>query len=145
MLAGTPPKTGKTAGPVEDTDPAVLGEAAPRIRGKVVIVRAGANPAAQATAAAAVGAAAVLIAQPEDTPLPSMPAGRAAAPVIGVTGEAAKDVLEARTRHQRQLRRPGTRAQGGDRTGAQRVHVHRPGPVRRRSARSPISPRTAAR
>jgi hypothetical protein len=94
VLAGTPPKAGETAGPVQDIDPAVLGEAATRIRGKVVIVRAGANPAAQAAAAAAVGAAAVLIAQPADTPLPSLPAGRSAAPVIGVTGEAAKDVLE---------------------------------------------------
>lgn len=94
VLAGTPPTTGTTAGPVEDTDSAALSDIATQVRGKVVIVRAGANPAAQATAVAAVGAAAVLIAQPTDTPLPALPAGRAAAPVIGVTGEAAQDVLK---------------------------------------------------
>ena len=132
VLAGTPPKAGKTAGPVEDTDPAVLGEAATRIRGKVVIVRAGANPAAQAAAAAAVGAAAVLIAQPEDTPLPSLPAGRSAAPVIGVTGEAAKDVLELEPGTSVSFGAPERGPKGETAAGAQRVHVHRPGPVRRR-------------
>ncbi len=94
VLAGDPPPSGTTAGPVEDTDPAVLGEVQTRIRGKVVIVRAGANPAAQAAAAAAVGASAVLLADPRERPLPALAAGRAAAPVIGVTGEAAEAVLK---------------------------------------------------
>jgi hypothetical protein len=94
VLAGDPPDSGTTAGPVEDTDPAVLGEVQTRIRGKVVIVRAGANPTAQAAAAAAVGASAVVLADPRERALPAMPAGRAAAPVIGVTGEAAEEVLE---------------------------------------------------
>ena len=59
MLAGDPPPGGQTAGPVTDTDTATLGKALTRIRDKVVIVKAGANPAAQAAAAAAVGARAV--------------------------------------------------------------------------------------
>ena len=59
-----------------------------------MIVRAGANPAAQAAAAAAVGASAVLLADPRERPLPALAAGRAAAPVIGVTGEAAEAVLK---------------------------------------------------
>jgi hypothetical protein len=94
VLAGDPPASGTTAGPVQDTDPAVLGEAQARIRGKVVIVRAGANPGAQAAAAAAVGASAVLLADPRERALPALSAGRAAAPVIGVTGEVAEAVLE---------------------------------------------------
>ena len=94
VLAGDPPPSGTTAGPVDDTDPAVLGKVQTRIRGKVVIVRAGDNPAAQAAAAAAVGASAVVLADPRERPLPALSAGRAAAPVIGVTGETAEDVLE---------------------------------------------------
>jgi len=93
VLAGKPPAGGKTAGPVEATDPAQLGDKT-QLRGKVVIVKAGENPGAQAAAAAAVGAAAVVLAQAKDEPLPSLPAGRSAAPVIGVTGEAAARVLE---------------------------------------------------
>ena len=73
MLAGDPPDSGQTAGPVTDTDPAVLGREQTRIRDKVVIVRAGANPAAQAAAAAAVGARAVLLADPRERPLPGDP------------------------------------------------------------------------
>ncbi|WP_028066352.1 S8 family serine peptidase [Solirubrobacter soli] len=96
VLAGDPPPNGQTAGPVSATDTAALGESLTRIRGKVVIVEAGANPAAQAAAAAAVGAKAVVIARPQDTPLPALSAGRAAAPVIGVTGEPAKQLLEAK-------------------------------------------------
>ncbi|HET6549357.1 MAG TPA: S8 family serine peptidase, partial [Solirubrobacter sp.] len=94
VLAGTPPQDGTTAGPVEDTDAAVLGDIQTRLRGKVVIVRAGANPGAQAAAAAAVGAAAVVLADPRDEPLPAIAAGRAAAPVVGVTGDAADDILK---------------------------------------------------
>ncbi|HEX6025468.1 MAG TPA: S8 family serine peptidase [Solirubrobacter sp.] len=94
VLGGDPPDKGTTAGPVEEPDPAVLGKLQTRIRGKVVIVRAGANPTAQAATAAAVGAAAVVLADPRERALPAMPAGRAAAPVIGVTGEAAEAVLD---------------------------------------------------
>ena len=134
MLAGDPPPSGTTAGPVEDTDPAVLGEVQTRIRGKVVIVRAGANPAAQAAAAAAVGASAVLLADPAERPLPALSAGRAAAPVIGVTGETAEDVLELK---------PGTEISFGETERAPAVRragggaglaVHLPGPERRRPA-----------
>jgi hypothetical protein len=95
VLAGTPPPDGRTAGPVDATDTTALGKAFTRIRGKVVIVEAGANPASQAAAAAAVGAKAVVLAQPKDTPLPAISAGRAAAPVIGVTGDAARKLLQA--------------------------------------------------
>ena len=94
VLSGKPPASGTTAGPVQDTDAAVLGASQTKIRGKVVIVRAGANPAAQAAAAAAVGASAVLLARPGDDPLPSISAGRSAAPVVGVTGDAAEQVLK---------------------------------------------------
>ena len=48
VLAGDPPTDGVTAGPVSATDIAELGKAQTRIRDKVVIVEAGANPAAQA-------------------------------------------------------------------------------------------------
>ena len=96
VLAGDPPPGGQTAGPVTDTDTATLGKALTRIRDKVVIVKAGANPAAQAAAAAAVGARAVVIAAPGDEPLPAMAAGRAATPVIGVTGDAANELLKAK-------------------------------------------------
>ena len=97
-----------------------------------MIVRAGANPAAQAAAAAALGAAAVLLAQPDDVPLPAISAGRAAAPVIGVTGDAANDVLELK---------PGTAVTFGasQRAPTSEAHdpaglpEHRPGPVRGRA------------
>jgi hypothetical protein len=96
VLAGDPPKDGVTAGPVAETDPAKLGAAQTRIRDKVVIVKAGANPAAQAAAAAAVGARAVVIADPREQPLPALAAGRAAVPVVGVTGAPAEDLLKAK-------------------------------------------------
>ena len=101
MLAGDPPDGGKTAGPVTDTDPAV---ARPRDRRasatRIVIVKAGANPAAQAAAAAAVGARAVLLADPaDDRPLPAISAGRAAVPVIGITGDAAAEGARGQARH----------------------------------------------
>jgi len=94
-LAGTPPRDGTTAGPIEDTSAEALTAVATRLRGKVVIVKTGANPAAQAAAVAAAGARAVVLASTDDeAPLPAISAGRAAAPVIGVTGEAADAVLE---------------------------------------------------
>ena len=70
--------------------------AAPRLTGHVALVHAGANPVAQATAAAAAGARAVLLAEPRKRALPLMPAGRVAAPVIGLTGAAAKAALDAK-------------------------------------------------
>ncbi len=94
-VLGGAPVSAKSAGPVTSTDPAKLD--AQRLRNTAVIVRAGANPAAQAAAAAAVGARVVVIADPrDDRPLPAMAAGRAAAPVVGVTGEAAAKLLKVK-------------------------------------------------
>ncbi len=95
VLGGTPAGA-KSSGPVTAADPAELGGAQPTLRGTAVIVRAGANPAAQAAAAATTGAAVVLLADPrDDRPLPAISAGRAAAPVVGVTGKAAEKLLAA--------------------------------------------------
>jgi hypothetical protein len=105
VLGGDPPKDGATAGPVAGADAAVIGRRQTRIRDKVVIVKAGANPAAQAAAAAAVGARAVIVADPREQPLPAMAAGRAAVPVVGVTGDAAAELLKAK---------PGTEVAFGD-------------------------------
>ena len=66
---------------------ALLARRAPSVAGRVALVRAGDNPVAQATAAAGAGARAVLLADPRDRPLPMMPAGRVAAPVVGLTGD----------------------------------------------------------
>ncbi len=95
LLAGAPPPGGlKTAGPLETTDPADLLAGGERsLRGRLVVVRAGDEPVARAAAAAAAGARAVLLAEPRSRPLPAIPAGRIAAPVLGVTGEAAGAVL----------------------------------------------------
>jgi hypothetical protein len=95
LLSGFPPP-GRltTAGPVEATDPAeLLAGDARSLRGKLAIVRAGDAPVARASAAAAAGARAVLLADPRRRPLPAIPAGRIAAPVLGVTGAAAEAVL----------------------------------------------------
>jgi hypothetical protein len=93
-LGGTPPH-GSTplAGPVTGIDPAALLASGPRLAGRVALVRAGENPGAQAAAAAAAGARAVLLAEPRRRVLPLMPAGRVAAPVVGLTGAAAKAAL----------------------------------------------------
>ncbi len=93
VLGGTPPRSATTAGPVSGTDEVALGKLQTALRGKLVIVRAGDNPGAQAAAAAAVGAAAVLLADPRSRPLPAIAAGRAGAPVIGVTGTGARTLL----------------------------------------------------
>ena len=62
VLGGAPNKDPLTAaGPVTSADPAVLGREAPQLRGKAVIVRAGADPSAQAAAAANTGARLVLL------------------------------------------------------------------------------------
>jgi hypothetical protein len=94
LLSGFPPPGGiETAGPVEATDPAELLRGS-SLRGRLAVVRAGDEPVARAAAAAAAGARAVLLAEPRSRPLPAIPAGRIAAPVLGVTGEAAEAVLE---------------------------------------------------
>jgi hypothetical protein len=94
LLSGAPPPAGlETAGPVDETDPASL-LAGKSLRGRLVVVRAGDEPVARAAAAAAAGARAVLLADPRRRPLPAIPAGRIAAPVLGVTGEAAEAVLD---------------------------------------------------
>ena len=103
-VLGGAPAPAKASGPVIATDPAKLD--APKLRNTAVIVRAGANPAAQAAAAAAVGARVVIVADPRnDRPLPAMAAGRAAAPVVGVTGEGAEKLLKVK---------PGTEIAFGD-------------------------------
>jgi hypothetical protein len=97
LLGGAPPTSPLTAaGPVSTTDPVALGRLARQLRGKAVIVRAGADPSAQAAAAANSGAALVLVADTRDRPLPAMAAGRGAAPVIGVTGSAAGKLLDTK-------------------------------------------------
>lgn len=96
VLAGAPPaRVLRTGGPVDaDTAVALLHRRAPRLQGRLAVVRAGANPTAQVAAAAAAGAAAVLLAQPEDRrPLPTVPVGRVDVPVLGVTGAGARAVL----------------------------------------------------
>jgi len=96
LLAGFPPP-GRltTAGPVEATDPSeLLGDAAESLRGKVAVVPAGDEPVARAAAAAAAGARVVLLAEERERPLPSIPAGRVVAPVVGVTGAAARAVID---------------------------------------------------
>ena len=88
----------RAAAPARSTrpTPSSCSRAAPRLTGRLALVHAGANPVAQATAAAAAGARAVLLAEPRKRVLPLMPAGRVAAPVIGVTGAAAKAALDAK-------------------------------------------------
>ena len=76
-LGGSPAAVaGRTAGPVASTDPRRL----QAVRGRVAVVRAGADPSARAAAAAAAGARAVLVADPGRGPLPAMPAGRVGVP-----------------------------------------------------------------
>lgn len=83
------------ARPVEATTAAtLLGGGQPPLQGRLAIVRAGANPAAQAAAAAAAGAGAVVLARPDGHPLAAMPAGRVPVPVLGVTGEGASALLD---------------------------------------------------
>jgi hypothetical protein len=96
LLSGFPPPGRMTtAGPVDTTDPAeLLADESHSLRGRLAVVRAGDEPVARAAAAAAAGARAVLLADPRNRPLPAIPAGRVAAPVLGVTGPAAEDVLD---------------------------------------------------
>ena len=97
VLGGAPTGSAPLAGPVDAIDAAALLARGPRLGGRVALVRAGANPSAQAAAAAAAGARAVLLAEPRRRrPLPLMPAGRVAAPVVGLTGAAASAALAAK-------------------------------------------------
>ena len=90
MLAGDPPDSGQTAGPVTDTDPAVLGRAPTRIRDKVVIVRPAPTRPRRPRRPPPSARAPSCSPSPSEQPLPAIPAGRAAVPVIGVTGDAAE-------------------------------------------------------
>jgi hypothetical protein len=94
-LAGSPPQAAglRLAGPVSATEPAALVRAGARLVGRVALVRAGADPGAQAAAAAAAGARAVVLADPRQRPLAAAPAGRVGVPVIGVTGAGARALL----------------------------------------------------
>jgi hypothetical protein len=86
----------ETAGPLDTADLSkLLVPGGPALQGRLVVVRAGENPPARAAAAAAAGARAVLLADARKQPLAAMPAGRVGVPVLGVTGEAAEDVLRA--------------------------------------------------
>jgi Subtilase family len=93
---GGKPAPGKLAGPVTSTDAAALLRGRPSVAGRVALVRAGDNPVAQATAAAGAGARAVILADSRDRPLPMMPSGRVPAPVVGLTGAAAKAALKGK-------------------------------------------------
>jgi hypothetical protein len=92
---GGRPVPGKLAGPVTSTDTAALLRGR-RVAGRVALVHADDDPVAQATAAAGAGARAVVLADPGDRPLPMMPSGRVPAPVVGLTGKAAKAALGAK-------------------------------------------------
>ena len=127
-----------TAGPVDATDPSkLLADGSRSLRGRLAIVRAGDEPVTRAAAAAAAGARAVLLAEPRDRPLPAIPAGRIAAPVLGVTGPAAEAVLGEDPGRDRRGRRRGGRqpagrpAVGGVRDRDGDVAVLEPRPVRR--------------
>ena len=119
VLAGDPPPNGQTAGPVSATDTAALGKSLTRIKGKVVIVEAGANPAAQAAAAAAVGARAVVIAKPGDAT---------------AAGDQRRPLRHTRHRRHRRRRQRPPQGQAGHRD---RVRRHRAGTHLRRAARRP--------
>jgi hypothetical protein len=110
LLAGTPPAGAlKTAGPVAAADPAqLLADGAPRLTGALAVVRAGANPPAQAAAAATAGAAAVVLADPAPRrTLATLPLGRVPVPVVGLTGASARAVLAADAGTSVRIGRPG--------------------------------------
>ena len=95
VLAGTPPAEAlKTSRPPAANTTAALLVADDKVNGTLAVVEAGANPTARVAAAAGAGAAAVLLADPRSGHvLPTMPAGRVAVPVLGVTGAAAEAIL----------------------------------------------------
>ncbi len=96
VLAGTPPAgTLETSRPPAANTTAALLVADEDVNGTLAVVEAGANPSARVAAAAGAGADAVLLADPgADHVVPTMPAGRVAVPVLGVTGAAAEAILD---------------------------------------------------
>ena len=150
VLGGEPPKGAPLAGPVDATDAEKLLASGPRLTGHVALVHAGANPVAQATAAAAAGARAVLLAEPRKRVLPLMPAGRVAAPVIGADrrrreGRARR---EARRGGEVRPREPRSAHAGSGRRRPAPVLLARPGLQRHPQAgprRSRRGDRAAAR
>lgn len=99
VLAGTPfsGQLRTVRAPDADTASALLVAATP-LAGKLAVIAASNNPGARAAAAAGAGAAAVVLAEPRaGHPLPTIPAGRVAVPVLGVTGAAADAILRLRT------------------------------------------------
>ena len=125
-LAGDPPPDGQTAGPVTGTDTAALGKQLTSLRDKVVIVKAGANPPAQAAAAAAVGARAVVIAAPGEA--------AAAGPVRRALGGPG-DRRDRRARHPRCSRPSPERRSRSATRSARRAPTPRPPRASRPTAR----------
>jgi hypothetical protein len=142
VLGGAPAKGAPLAGPVDATDAEQLLASGPRLTGQVALVRAGSSPVAQVTAAAAAGARAVLLAEPRRRVLPLMPAGRVAAPVVGLTGAAAKAALAAKRGAAvkfgrvtlERARRGGAAASGGSSSGSAGAAAAAPAPF---SSRGP--------
>lgn len=98
VLAGVPPAGPlRTVRPVPaNTTAALLLANSPSLQGRMAVVEAGENPGARVAAAAGAGASAVVLVEPRlARPLPTLPAGRIAIPVIGVTGAAGEAVLDA--------------------------------------------------
>ena len=95
VLAGTPfnGELRTVRAPDADTASALLVAGTP-LTGRLAVIAGGDNPGARAAAAAGAGAAAVVLAEARaGHPLPALPAGRVAVPVLGVTGEAASAIL----------------------------------------------------
>jgi Subtilase family len=105
-LAAAAARVSVQAGDERVADAAALAGAPPQVRGlrlavrrgggvvgRVALLRAGADPGAQAAAAAAAGARAVILADPRNRPLAALPAGRVGVPVVGVTGAGARALL----------------------------------------------------
>jgi hypothetical protein len=118
-------RTTLTLGPVTVKGAAVLAGSPPRrrlraaTRDGLAVVRVGANAVAQAAQAAGKGVAAVMLAEPRPgRPLPSIPVGRVPVPVLGVSGQGAKAILDLD---------PGAPAETTGLTGG------RPGPAGRAS------------
>jgi hypothetical protein len=93
-----PQETGRAlgGGPLEYFDV----DAAPRARGRLVVVparvgSAGAPLAERTSAAAEAGAAALVVCEPDaERPLPALPDGAAGIPVVGLRGERARRALD---------------------------------------------------
>ena len=124
ILAGTPPGGVLPRSPTVSASGSVtlLRPGSPRLQGTLAVVRARDAPAAQVAAYAGAGARAVLLAEPRaGRVLPAVAAGRSSVPVLGVTGRAARAVLELKA--------------------GRRIRVGRPRPPgRSRAAESVLSP-----